>query len=140
MTGAIFHAQSTPLPNAVFCSMFNVMTMTQTVEIPDSRLLHLDLEIPREIPAGKAQFEFKVIPFVNNEYTVTIAFDNETQRWYAQNDDIPIILEDDSVDKLIKRVKIAAPEMLEINNLPHKDFKLLFTIKPQTVEPSMVKA
>ena len=40
------------------------MTLTQTVEIPESRRLHLDLEIPLEIPAGAAQVEFKVIPFV----------------------------------------------------------------------------
>jgi len=29
------------------------MTLTQTVEIPENRLLRLDLEIPREIPTGK---------------------------------------------------------------------------------------
>jgi len=40
------------------------MTIEQTVEIPANRRLHLDLEIPREIPVGKAQFELKVIPFV----------------------------------------------------------------------------
>ena len=30
------------------------MTLTQTVEIPDNRRLHLDLEIPREVTADKA--------------------------------------------------------------------------------------
>ena len=29
--------------------------------------MRLDLEIPREIPAGKAQFEYKVIPFLKKE-------------------------------------------------------------------------
>ena len=43
------------------------MTLTQTVEITDSRRLHLDLEVPLEIPVGKALFEYKVIPFVNKE-------------------------------------------------------------------------
>ena len=43
------------------------MTITQTVEITDSRRLHLDLEIPLEIPAGKAQVELKVIPFAKPE-------------------------------------------------------------------------
>ena len=43
------------------------MTLSQTVEITDSRLLHLDLEIPREIPIGKAWFEYKLIPFVMKE-------------------------------------------------------------------------
>jgi hypothetical protein len=54
-----------------------------------------------------------------NEYTVMIVFDDEAQKWYAQNDDIPIMLEDYSVDTLINRVKLAMPEMLEINNMPH---------------------
>ena len=68
-----------------------------------------------------------------NEYTITIAFDDEAQRWYAQNDDIPIILEDDSLDALISRVKLAAPEMLEINNLPHTGVLLIFRMEAQTV-------
>ena len=47
--------------------MFNNMIMTQTVEIPDSRRLNLDFEIPREIPMGRAQIEIKVIPFIEKE-------------------------------------------------------------------------
>jgi hypothetical protein len=43
------------------------MTITQTVEIPADRKLHLDLEIPREVPTGRAQVEFKVIPFVKKD-------------------------------------------------------------------------
>ena len=43
------------------------MTMTQTVEIPVDRRVRFDFEVPREIPAGKAQFEFKVIPFLKKE-------------------------------------------------------------------------
>jgi len=41
------------------------MTITQTVEIPADRRLTID--IPREIPLGRAQVELKVIPFVKNE-------------------------------------------------------------------------
>ena len=39
----------------------------QTVEIPVNRKLHLDLEIPYEIPSGKARVEFKVISFGKKE-------------------------------------------------------------------------
>ena len=39
------------------------MTLTQTIDIPANRRVHFDFEIPREIPEGKAQVEFKVIPF-----------------------------------------------------------------------------
>ena len=40
------------------------MTITQTVEIPADRRLHLNIELPKEMPAGEAHLEVKVIPFV----------------------------------------------------------------------------
>ena len=67
------------------------------------------------------------------EYMVNIIFDDEAQKWYAQNDDIPIILEDYSIDELINRVKLAVPEMLEINNMPHTGAHLVFKMETQTV-------
>ena len=39
--------------------------MTQTVDIPADR--RITIEVPREVPVGRAQFEFKVIPFVKKE-------------------------------------------------------------------------
>ena len=41
------------------------MTITQTIDIPADR--RLTIEIPPQIPAGKAQFEFKAIPFDKSE-------------------------------------------------------------------------
>ena len=41
------------------------MTITQTVDIPADRRLTID--VPREIPAGRAQVELKVIPFAVKE-------------------------------------------------------------------------
>jgi hypothetical protein len=52
------------------------MTIEQTVEIPVDRRLHLDFDVPREIPAGKARVELKVIPFVNKQDTVQKNDDN----------------------------------------------------------------
>ena len=43
------------------------MTITKTVEIPAAR--RLIIEIPNEIPAGRAQVELKVIPFDKKEET-----------------------------------------------------------------------
>ena len=68
-----------------------------------------------------------------NEYTIAIAFDDEAQRWYAVNDDIPLALEDDSLDTLIDRVKIAAPDVLEANNMPHVGISLAFKVEAQAV-------
>jgi hypothetical protein len=68
-----------------------------------------------------------------NEYTIVIAFDEDAQKWYVINDDIPIALEDYSLDELMRRVKLAAPEMLEINNLPHAGVSLMFKVEAQAV-------
>jgi len=68
-----------------------------------------------------------------NEYTISLSFDDEAQKWYAQNDEIPIILEDFSLDTLINRIKLAVPEMLEMNNLPKTDIYLAFKMEPQAV-------
>jgi hypothetical protein len=67
------------------------------------------------------------------EYEIILAFDNEAQKWYAQNDEIPLMLEDYSLDSLIKRVKLSAPGMLEINNMPHTGTRLLFRMDAQAV-------
>ena len=68
-----------------------------------------------------------------NEYMIDLSFDDEAQKWYAQNNEIPIVLEDNSLDKLINRIKLAVPEMLEINNLPKTGISLAFKMEPQAV-------
>ncbi|MCL2440549.1 MAG: DUF1902 domain-containing protein [Treponema sp.] len=62
-----------------------------------------------------------------------MSFDDEANKWYAQNDEIPIILEYFSLDSLISRVKLAVPEMLEINNMPITNIYLAFKMEPQAV-------
>ena len=37
----------------------------------------------------------------------------------AQNDDIPIVLENGSLDLLMEQVRLAAPEILELNGKEH---------------------
>jgi len=68
-----------------------------------------------------------------NEYTVSLGWDEEAARWYAMNDDIPIALEDGSLDKLIFRVKLATPELLELNGKPYANIHLLFRMETQAV-------
>ena len=43
------------------------MTLTQTVDIPASRRVRFDFIVPREIPEGTAQVDFKVFPAVKKE-------------------------------------------------------------------------
>ena len=67
------------------------------------------------------------------EYTITFTFDEEAAVWYALNDDIPIALESDSFDALIDRVKLAVPELLELNGKNHENTILHFTMERQAV-------
>jgi len=49
------------------------------------------------------------------EYTITLFWDNDAGIWYATNDEIPMMLESESIDALIERAKLATPELLEMN-------------------------
>lgn len=54
-----------------------------------------------------------------NEYQVKIEYDSEAEVWIATSDDITgLILESESLDKLMEKVLNAAPELIELNNLP----------------------
>ena len=59
--------------------------------------------------------------------TVKMLWDDEAHVWIAIADDIPLSLEGGSYDALIERVKIAAPEILEMNEKPFQPLRLRFT-------------
>ena len=45
-----------------------------------------------------------------------LLWDEETDRWYTKTDDVPgMSLESGSLDALIEKVRLIAPDMLEIN-------------------------
>lgn len=51
-------------------------------------------------------------------YTVNFNWDDEAKVWYTTSEDIPgLLLEADTVDKLMARIKVAAPEMMEANGI-----------------------
>lgn len=60
-----------------------------------------------------------------NEYKVNLFWDDEAKVWIATCDEIPLAMEDGSLDKLMYRVKIAAPELIELNQLPKYDSLLM---------------
>jgi len=66
-------------------------------------------------------------------YTVSLDWDGEASKWYALNDDIPIMLEDASLDALMRRVRQATPELLELNGKPYASGGLLFKMEAQAV-------
>lgn len=51
------------------------------------------------------------------KYTVKLTWDSEASMWIATSDDVPgLVLESNSYDALIEKVKFAIPELLELNN------------------------
>ncbi|MCL2400691.1 MAG: DUF1902 domain-containing protein [Defluviitaleaceae bacterium] len=59
-------------------------------------------------------------------YNVNVAWDDEAHTWVAISDDIPLAFEGGSYDALIERVKMAAPEILELNSKPFNPLRLRF--------------
>ena len=52
----------------------------------------------------------------NAPYNINITWDDEASVWVAISEDIPLALEGGSLDALIERVKIVAPEILALNS------------------------
>ena len=47
---------------------------------------------------------------------INFMWDDEVDVWIATSDDVPgLVLEDGSLDRLIFRTRLAAPELLELN-------------------------
>jgi hypothetical protein len=61
------------------------------------------------------------------EYTIKLFWDEESSTWVATSNDIPgLVLGSGSVDLLMERVRFAAPEIMELNNLDGKNCILHF--------------
>jgi Domain of unknown function (DUF1902) len=50
-----------------------------------------------------------------NEVPVNLFLDADGDRWIAESDDLPIATEADTLDSLIERVWLIAPEIAELN-------------------------
>ena len=44
------------------------------------------------------------------EYEILLVWDDEARVWIAQNDDIPLVLENSSLDLLMEQVRLAVPK------------------------------
>jgi len=59
-------------------------------------------------------------------YNIDVNWDDQAGVWCAVCDDIPLALESNSYDALIEKVKIAAYEILELNEEKKMQAKLCF--------------
>jgi predicted RNase H-like HicB family nuclease len=61
------------------------------------------------------------------EYTIVLFWDDEASVWIAESQAIPgLILESESFDTLVERVKKAVPDLLELSGTVHAQIKLHF--------------
>ena len=61
------------------------------------------------------------------EYTITFSWDDEASVWIAECHELPgLILESGSFDALVERVKIAVPDLLELDRAEGTQVKLHF--------------
>jgi len=61
------------------------------------------------------------------EYTIDLFWDDEASVWIAESQDLPgLILESESFDTLVERVKKAVPDLLELSGTVHTQIKLHF--------------
>jgi predicted RNase H-like HicB family nuclease len=68
------------------------------------------------------------------EYTIIFFWDDEASVWIAESQEIPgLILESDSFDTLVERVKKAIPELLELSGIHYTQVKLHFKAERQAV-------
>ena len=67
-------------------------------------------------------------------FTVKTAWDDEASVWIAICDEIPIATESDSYEGLVERVKLVAPEIIELNYGHNTPVDLLFTEGVLTVD------
>lgn len=50
------------------------------------------------------------------DYRIQLVWDDEASVWIATSKDVPeLVLESGSLNKLLNRVRLAVPEMLELN-------------------------
>ena len=62
------------------------------------------------------------------EYRVKAIWDDDAHVWVATSEDIPgLTLESGSLDALIERVRMAAPELLQLNGSGSDPVPLCFT-------------
>ena len=63
-------------------------------------------------------------------YTVNLLWDSKASVWIATSEDIKgLALESGSLDVLIERVRMAAPDLLKLNNQPLEHAKIVFLTK-----------
>ena len=58
---------------------------------------------------------------------IKLVWDKKSEVWIATSQDVPgLILESESLDVLINKVRTAIPELIELNGTKHREYSLLY--------------
>jgi hypothetical protein len=68
-----------------------------------------------------------------NSYTVQMLYDSESGTWYTDCDIPGLILGADTAEILLERVKLAAPEIMELNGVPPGKIRFLREVRESVV-------
>lgn len=52
------------------------------------------------------------------EYLINVSWDEESNRWMGFNDQLPVAFDADTLEELIRKIRLAASDMIEMNHLP----------------------
>ena len=64
---------------------------------------------------------------MNKKYVINFKWDEEACVWIALSDDVPgLVLEHGSLDALMERVRVAVPELLDMNENKAKGIDLYY--------------
>ncbi len=67
------------------------------------------------------------------EYVIDTVWDDEAAVWIATSEDIPgLVLESGSLDALFERVRIAIPELLDLNGTEIESLPFVFRSERHT--------
>jgi len=68
------------------------------------------------------------------KYVINFLWDDEASMWVAESENIQgLVLESGSLDALLEKVKVAVPELLQLNNELKQNINLLIHMERRVV-------
>jgi hypothetical protein len=72
-------------------------------------------------------------------YRVKLTWDSEAMVWIATSDDVPgLVLESGSFDALVERVRMAVPELIELNGKTNHEYRLKYLTEREDMVPAEI--
>ena len=70
-------------------------------------------------------------------YRIKMLWDNEAAVWIATSDDVPgLVLESESFDTLINKVRSAVPELVKLNGVAPSEYRLNYSTTRTDLVPA----